>query len=88
MTPATDFQDAGTEFVPEELQRCLGFQAAFDAVEGQRRDALGQLRFGDARLNAQRLDQDMPWPADWLRHVVEPHVVEAVETPCFHRWIL
>ena len=51
-----DFEDARAELMPEKLQRRLGLQPSLDAVVGQRRNALGQLRLGDARLHAQRLD--------------------------------
>ena len=43
-----------------------------------------ELRLGDARLHAERLDQHVPRPADRLGHVVEPHVAEPVEPPGFH----
>ena len=84
----SDFEDAGAEFVAEELDGGLRFQPALDAVVGQRRDSLGELCFGDARLHAERFDQDVPRTTDGFGNVVEPHVVEAVESPGFHGSIL
>ena len=83
-----DLDDAGAEFVAEELHRGLGLEPALDAIVGERRDAEGELGLGDARLDAERLDQHVPRPADRLGHVVEPHVAEAVESPGFHDRLL
>ena len=77
--------DPGAELVPEELDRRLGFQPPLDAVVGQRGDALGELRLGDARLHAERFDDDVAGAATGFGHVVEPHVAEGVEPPGFHR---
>ena len=60
----------------EKLHRRFGLEPALDALVGQGRDAEGELGLGDARLNAQRLDQHVPGPRNQVRHVVEPHVAE------------
>ena len=44
----------------------------------------GELRLGDARLHAQRLDQHVRRPQLRRRDVVQPHVAETVEAPGFH----
>src|SRR2546426_10475999 len=82
--PAIDFEDAGAELVPEELDGRLGFEAALDAVESQRRDSLRKLCLRDARLHTERLNQYVSRRTDGFGHVVEPHVVESVKTPGFH----
>src|SRR5207253_10773884 len=78
------FQNTSAELMSEELERRLGLQPVLDAVVSQRRNPQGQLRLGDARLYAQRLDQDVSRRTRRLGHVVEAHVTEAVEAPGFH----
>ena len=39
----------------EKLHGSFGLQPALDALEGQGRDAKGELGLGDARLHAERL---------------------------------
>src|SRR5207244_9028175 len=78
------FEDAGAELMAEELDRRLGLQPALDAVIRECRNAQRQLRLGDARLNAERLDEDVSRAADRLGNVVEAHVVERVKAPGFH----
>ena len=56
---AVGFEDAGAELMSEELDGRLGFEAALDAVEGQRRDSARKLCFGDARLHAERFNQNV-----------------------------
>jgi hypothetical protein len=74
--------------MPEELDRCLRLQAAFDAVKGQCGNSLGKLCFRDARLDAERFHEDVSRTADGIGNVLESHVVEAVEAPRFHRSVL
>ena len=44
-----------------------------------------ELGLGDAWLHADRLDDDMTRPANWLGDLVETHVAEGVETPRAYR---
>src|SRR6185503_18008735 len=53
---AIDFDDTGAELMSEELDRRFGFEAAFDAFEGQCWDSLRKLCLCDARLDTKRLD--------------------------------
>jgi hypothetical protein len=46
----------------EELDRCLGLEPALDALISKRWNTKGELGFGDARLNAERLGDDVAWP--------------------------
>src|SRR5262249_61613833 len=69
---APDFEDAGAELVPEELNRRLGFQPALDAIIGERRDPLGELRLRDAGLHAERLRKDILRAANRPREGPQP----------------
>lgn len=71
----------------EQLDRRLGLQTALDAVEGQGWNSFGELRLGNAGLHAHWLDQHVATLTGRWRNIVQPHVVEIVESPGFHRWI-
>src|SRR5208337_4141040 len=86
--PGADFKDARTELMAEELNGGFGFQAALDAVEGQRRNSLRKLSLRDAGLHAKGFNENLTRSADGHRHIVQAHVVEAVETPSLHQMIL
>ena len=49
----------GAKFMAEQLDRRFRLKPPLDLLKGQRGDAKGQLRFGDAGLNAENLRQDM-----------------------------
>src|SRR5262249_29478076 len=72
----------------EELDRGLGLETARDALVRESPDAEGELGLGDAGLDAERLGDHVARPADWLRHVIQPHVAEVVESPGFHARLL
>src|SRR5262249_12280528 len=82
------FENASAEFVPEKLNRRLPLQTTLDAVEREGRNAQSELRLRDARLYAERFHHDLAGATDRFRNVVQPHVVELVETPRFHRSVL
>src|SRR5262249_39607769 len=77
-------ENACAEFMPEKLEGRLRLQAALDTVVSQRRDSLGQLRFRNARLHTERFDQNMAGQTRGLRYLLEPHIVEAIESPGSH----
>ena len=83
-----NLDDPGAEFMAEKLHGGLGLEPALDALVGEGRDAEGELGLGDAGLDAERLGDHVARPADRLRHVVEPHVAETVESPGFHDRLL
>src|SRR5262245_31204143 len=72
----------------EELHGRLGVEPALDGFIGQRRDTEGELRLGDAGLNAERFGDHMARPANRILDIVQPHVAEAVESPGFHDGLL
>jgi hypothetical protein len=72
----------------KELHGSFGLQPALDRLVGESGDAEGELRLGDAGLDAQRLGDHMPRPTDGFRYVVEPHVAEIVKSPGFHDRLL
>src|SRR5262249_37139681 len=82
---AARLQHAGAELVAEELNRGVGLQTPLDAVVSECGDALRQLRLGHARLNAQRLDEDVTGPALGHGDIFKPHVLERMETPGLDR---
>jgi hypothetical protein len=79
-----DFDDSGTELVPEKLQRCGFGESLADAIISQSPDPECQLGFSDTWLNTQRLDKHMPWfDLRWF-NIVQTHVTEAVKSQSSH----
>ena len=83
---APRLHNPSTELVPKKLNGGLGFESALHAVECQGWNAKRELRLGDARLNAERLNQDVAGKAFRNRDFIEAHVAETVKSPGFHRW--
>jgi hypothetical protein len=84
----TSFDDARAEFMAEQLERCLRFEPTFDAVVGERWNAIGELRLGDAWLHAQWLYQNMPWSQFGHGNIIQAKIAESIKTPSSHGKIL
>lgn len=84
VTPSPTSTTRAAEFVPEELHGSLGLEPALDCLEGEGRDAEGELGLCDTGLDAERFGDHMARQTDRLRDVIEPHVAETVESPGFH----
>ena len=82
---ASCFHDPRAKLMAEKLHGGFCFETPLNAVVCQGGDAIGKLRLGDARLNAERLHENMPRQTDRHGNLVETHVTEAVESPGFHR---
>jgi hypothetical protein len=79
-----DFENPRTKFVTEELNGRLRLQSPLNAFKCESRDAKGELRFRDTRLNTQDFRQNMTGLQCRQRHFVEAHIAETIESPGSH----
>ena len=77
-------QNPRAEFMPEQLQRRIGLQPAFDILVSQRRNPERQLRLRHTRLHHHRLDQNVIGRTIPQLDLVQPHVAKCVKSPRSH----